>query len=212
MIEKIRELDGHTSYRDPETDSRFSRILAGLSFPASKPGFIVVIGEDYFEDPHLKCRHLRSLAEAEESDTERLFKKSLDLRERYQVERIIGDTENEPMMALLYDFNKGLDGAVSLNLYDGAFPNDLRYHAQHIKGVTRFNNKTFHLGECNMLRGHLSSFTFEDVPQGRAIDYPAVIALGFVISYCKDHPKDPVKDRVKQIQQEEDFDPLRFGL
>jgi len=211
VIKKITELDKSYHYEDLE-DNKFSRILVGLSFPTSKHGFAVVVGEDYHEDPFLKCRHLRALAEAEESDMERLFKNCLDLRGRYQVERIIGDMGNESMMTLLYDFNKGLDGARPLSLYDASFPEDLRYHVQLIKGVTAFNGKTLHLNQCNALRGHLSNITLEDAQQGKASDYPAVMALGFVISYIKAYPRDPVRDRIRQIPQEEPYNPLTYGL
>ncbi len=210
MIKKITELDRSYHYEDLE-GNRFSRIVAGLAWPALTAGFLVVIGEDYYEDPSLKCRHLRALAEVEEADTERLFKKCLDLRERYQVERILGDVDSESMMELLYGFNKALEGARPLSLYDGAFPDDLAYHASLIKNATRFNSKVFHIGGCNILRGYLSSVSVEDV-QGKAADHPAMIALGFVVAYIKAHPRDPVKDRIRQISQEEPYNPLTFGL
>ncbi len=211
MIKKITELDGSYHYEDLE-GNKFSRIVAGLAWPALKAGFLVVIGEDYHEDPSLKCRHLRALAEGEESDTERLFKKCLDLRERYWVERILGDMDNEPVMELLRDFNKSLDGARPLSLYDASFPEDLRYQVQLIKGVTSFNRKTLHLNQCNALRGYLSNIALEDAQQGKASDHPAVMALGYALSYIRNHPKDPVKDRIRQIPQEEDYNPLTYGL
>ncbi len=212
MIEKIRELDGHTFYRDTE-GNKFSRVLAGLAWPTSKPGFIIVTGEDYHEDPDLKVRHLRALAEAEESDTEKLLNKVLDLRERYCVERVMGDLSNESMAELLYDFNKHLDGASPLTLYDASFPDDLYYNVSLIMGVTRFNRKTLHIDQCNTLRGHLSSITLEDAQQGRAGEHPAVMAIGSVVSYVNTHPRDPVKDRIKQIPREDErYDPLTFGM
>jgi hypothetical protein len=213
MIEKVTDHDGRFYYRDTE-GNKFSRIIAGLSFPASRPGFIIVIGEDYLEDATLKCRHLHALAEHEEQHVEGLFKKCLDLRERYQVERLIGDTGNEAVMALLYDFNKGIEGARPLSLYDASFPDDLPYHAQLIKDVTQFNNKTLHPGQCDTLRGHLSSFGPEDA-QGRIKDFPAIMSLGFVLAYLKTHPaRDPQTGKLQKALQdrERDYDPLNWGL
>jgi hypothetical protein len=211
MIDKITELDGSFHYKD-EAGNLYCRVLLGLSFPASNPGFAVVLAEDYYEDPTLKCRHLRALAETEESDTGRLFRQCLDLRERYWVEKIIADRTNEPMTALLRDFNKGLDGARPLYLYEAAFPDDLRYQVSLISGVTQFNHKILHLDQCERLRGHLSGLTLEEVSQGKGGDHPAVLALGYVLAYVKSHPRDPVRDRIRPIPKEEEYDPLTFGL
>ena len=120
--------------------------------------------------------------------------------------------ENEPVMELLRDFNKGLEGARPLSLYDASFPEDLRYQVQLIKGVTTFNRKSLHLNQGNALRGHLSNITLEDAQQGKVSNHSAVMALGYVLSYIRNHPKDPIKNRIRRIPQEEDYNPLTYGL
>ena len=59
-VERIVELDGHTYYKD--ADRKYSRIIGGIGWPGNKPGFLVVIGEDYYAtDPQGKIRHLHLL-------------------------------------------------------------------------------------------------------------------------------------------------------
>jgi hypothetical protein len=212
MIKKITNIDQSYHYQDTD-DNKFSRVLAGFAWPTSKPGFVVVAGEDYYaSDEQSNVRYLRVLVEFETSDLERLFRRCLDLRERFQVERIIGDMDNEPMMELLYNFNRSLDGGRRLTISDCAFCDDLAYHIQLIKAVTRFNDKSLHIGSCNALRGHLSSITLEDASLGSARDYPAVMALGYLTAYVKNHPRDPVRDRLRAVSKEEDYNPLTYGL
>jgi hypothetical protein len=215
MIKKITELDGRFYYNDTESNN-FSRILSGVAWPGVKPGFVVIVAEDRVEDPSLRCRHLRCLAEHEEQDIERLSKVCLDLRERYQIEKLLGDATNESVNELIYFFNKGLpDGVARLTIYDGAFPGDLSYHVQLIKKVTQFVNTTLHLNKCNALHEYLSSFGPEDVRKGKPEDHPAVMALGFILSYLKMHPlQDPQVEKLHRISQEReaDYDPLTYGL
>ena len=212
MIRKIMEPDGVSFYYEDSAGNIYCRVLAGLSFPASKPGFVVIIAEDYYKDPTTQCQHMHALAEAEESDTERLFKLCLDLRARFSVEWVIGNMDNESMMELLYQFNNGLDGARPLNIYPASFPDDLSFHVHTIKSVSRSNNRMLHLGECSALKERLSIITPEAVSEGKAINHPAVMALGYCISYIKDQPRDPVRDKMRRIAQKreaEAYDPLR---
>ena len=212
MIRKITEPDRVSFYYKDSADKTYCRVLAGLSFPVSKPGFVVIIAEDYYKVPNTQCQHMHALAEAEESDTERLFKLCLDLRQRFSVEWIIGNMDNEPMMELLYQFNNGLDGAQPLNTYPASFPDDLSFHVHTIKSVSRSNSRILHLGECSALNERLSIITPEDVSGGKASDHPAVMALGYCISYIKDQPRDPFREQMRRMAQRreaESYDPLR---
>ncbi len=211
MIEKVSGLDGHTFYKDAER--RYSRIIGAIAWPGAKPGFIVAVGEDYFaSDAQGNVRHLRILGEVEEVEPERSFKKCVDFRERYQIERFLADTENESMLNLLYHFNKGLDGAHALVLHGASFPSDFPYHVSLIKSCVRPQNKTLHFGESSLLRDYLLEINVDDASGGKAGEYPAITAVGFVLSYIRNHPKDPVRDRIRQISREEPYNPLTFGL
>jgi hypothetical protein len=211
-IQKVTDPSGHTFYKD--ADFRYSRIIGGIGWPGAKPGFIAVVGEDYHAaDLQGKVRHLRILAEVEEQDPGHLFQKAVDMRERFQIERFVADTENASMLSLLSDFNKGLDGAPALTLYDAAFPGDFQYHVSLIKSCVQPQSKTLHFGDKSLLRDYLLEINVDDVSKGKPGDYPVIMALGFIVSYIKSHPKNPLEDRIKkQTPSGDDYNPLTYDL
>jgi len=202
MIEKIEGIDG-VSYRDAESNKGYLRIIGGFSWPGVKPGFVVVIGEDCVEDYSLKVRHLRLLAEVEDSDIESLFQQCVHLRNRYQVQKFLGDTKNDGFMNFLYQFNrtqkKGDYRFDSLILQMAAFPQDLQYHAYIIKERLQQSTKSLHLGEKSLLKGYLMDLDKDFT--GGPLAYPAIMALGYCLSYFKNYPKDPDKDRLEKMEQ-----------
>ena len=142
----------------------------------------------------------------------RLFQKCIDFRERYQIERLVADVENASMLDLLYHFNKDMQGGRGLNLYDASFPGDFQYQVSLIRACVQPQDKTLHFGDCSLLRDYLLEANVDDISKARPEDYPAIFAVGFVISYIKAHPKDPIWDKIKQVPKEEDYNPLTFGL
>ena len=47
-------------FKDEQTKVPYRRIVAGLSWSAVKPGFLVVVAEDLKKDPELGVHHLRA--------------------------------------------------------------------------------------------------------------------------------------------------------
>jgi hypothetical protein len=188
-IEKIEDRDGRISFQDKETKAQYVRVIGGLGWPGIKPGFAVVIGEDFEEDPSLKIRHLRVFSEIEEENFERLFQKCLEARDRYQVEDYYGNTENKPMMEFLRDFNRELeDGVFQLSLGLAPFPEDLAYHAWVIRERIEQGEKSLYLPENSLLKGYLMELGKEQVQKANILDYPAVAGLGYVLSHIKTYP------------------------
>lgn len=211
-IDKITEPSGHTFYKD--ADRRYSRIIGGIGWPGAKPGFIAVVGEDYHAaDLQGKIRHLRILVEVEEQDPGRLFQKAVDMGGRFQIEKFVADVENAAMLSLLADFNKNLDGAGRLILYDASFASDFMYHVSLIKSCASPQSKTLHFGDKSLLRDYLHEVIVDDVNKRKASDYPAIMALGFIVSYIKSHPRNPLEERIKKITPSGDnYNPLTYGL
>jgi hypothetical protein len=106
MIERIEDRDGRIFFQDKDGKAKYARVIGGLGWPGIKPGFAVVLGEDFDEDPSLKIRHVKVFAKIEEENIEMLFQKCLGARDRYQVEDFFGNDESKGMMEFLYDFSR----------------------------------------------------------------------------------------------------------
>lgn len=218
MIKRIEERDGMVFYADVETKIKYLRIVGGLAWPAAKPGFVVVIGEELDIDLSLRVHHLRVLAKAEDFDLNRLFQKCLDLGGRYKVENIYGDTENEPMMEILRRFNQKIKKedfhAISLNLRMAEFPNDLKYHAFIIKERIQRDTKTLFFDEKSEWEAYLLPLDREEVLQADISQYPAIAALGYCVAHIKSRTRDPGKERLERISEakEKPYSPFSFGL
>ena len=189
IIEKITDRDGMVIFKDKKTKTQYARVLGGLGWPGIKPAFVVVAAEDLAEDPSLKVRHLRVLTEIEGPDLQTLFQKCLDLRDRYQVEDFYGNSENRPMMDFLYEFNRNLEeGVFSLSLCLAPFPEELNYHVYVIRQFLEQGKKTLHFGEKSVLRGCLMELGKVEAMKASVLDYPPIVALGYVLSHIKSYP------------------------
>ena len=189
MIKKIEDRDGRSFFQDEETKVKYARVVGGLGWPGIKPAFAVVIGEDFIEDPSLKIRHLRVFTEIEDEDLENLFQKCLEARDRYQVEDFFVNTDNQPMMEFLYDFNRKLkDGIFNLGLSLAPFPEELGYHARIIHGRIQQGERSLHFPENSLLKGYLMELGKEHALKADILDFPAIAALGYVLSHIKSYP------------------------
>ena len=189
IIEKITDRDGTEVLQDKETGKRYARIVVGVGWPRIKPGFAVVVGEDFNEDPSLKTRHLWIFAEIEEEDLETLFQKCLESRDRYQIETFLANTDNRPMMEFLYDFKRGLkEGIYALSFGKAPFPEDLEYHGLIIQSRIRQGEKSLHFPEKTLLKGYLMEIGKEEIRKADVLDHPAIAALGYALSHIKSYP------------------------
>lgn len=189
IIEKTEDRDGAISFEDKETKKKYSRIIGGLGWPQATPGFVVVVAEDFDEDPSLKKRHVRVLAEIEDQGLETLFQKSLELRDRYQVQNFYGNTEDKSLMEFWHDYNRDLKDVPSLWLSLAPFPEDFAYHARVIRDrLEKGEKKTLHFGLESLLPGYLLELSPEETIKATVYDHPAISSLGYVVSYLKSHP------------------------
>jgi len=201
IIEKIEDREGSISFEDRETKVKYHRIIGGLGWPGTKPGFALVVGEHFEEDPYLKIRHVRVLAETQDESLEILFQKCLEFRERYQVQDFYGNRENEPMMELLRDFNRDLKDVSSLSLCLAPFPEDFAYHVRVIRERLNQDKKIVYFGKRSLLAGCLMELSPEEAMKARVYEYPAITGLGYVISFLKSHPK---RKKVRPSRRPED--------
>jgi len=165
----------------------YRRIIGGIAWPyGMKSGFSLVIGEDRFEDKTLKKRHYHLLAEAENIDPIDLLKKSFELQGQYLVNFWYGDSKNEPMMEFVFEINKKRDKKIKgFYITDAPYledPHALEFYVDVIRQRTMGNRKTLHFMEESRLPNYLMELTSEKVPKVKHQTFPAIAALGYVVS------------------------------
>jgi hypothetical protein len=186
LIEEEKSMDRvSTNIRDAKTKIEYGRIVGGLAWPSpKKPGFAVVVAEDYDLDAAVNARHMRVLAEAEASDLSDLFRRCLELQEdclnKY---RWYGDIENKAMMDFLFKLNKE-SGTRTLYLAAARYieaSNGLKAYMDTIRTLTRAHQKTLHFGPESKLSAYLQEFNEEDMGKS-ASEFPPLAALGYAVS------------------------------
>ena len=185
-----RELDAEVFYEDKVTGARYRRIAGGLSWPGTKPGFAVIIGEDKKHDLDVNAHHLRLLAEVEETNIERLLDwcagHEINAPEIYWT--WYGDTTNKPSMAWVYRLNnkhRSQGRKQYLALAPAPYidsPKRFAFYVNILRGCLERWRKTLHLGEKSKLQSYLVQLGSEEVVKATSEDYPAIAALGYVVS------------------------------
>jgi hypothetical protein len=213
--EKMKRLtDRHGNICYTHEGREYSRLIGGISWPASKPGFICVIGESQHVNPISNVCPLWVIAEAEAQDAMALFQRATDLRERYLVQLFLADTDNASMLDLLSHFNRTVGEGRTLSLYPASFPEDLLYHLSMIKDMVEPQSKRLFFGLNSVLPGYLLQVTTE-ASNEKASDYPPVLALGYAVSYLKATYRDPKIEHLERISEKRtstSYDPLKWGL
>ena len=197
-------------FYDPVKPAEYRRVVGGLGWTAGEsPGFIVVVGEDYHEDPTLKFRHLRLLAEYEAADTPAIIKRLYDFQNMYLVNPWYGENDNELMMRFVSRFNQAL-GPKKKGVYITGAPfvddvHSLKFYANHLRNLLGMAKKALHFGEHSRLPGRLSALLPDDVQMRKVQDYPAIAALGFAVAGLDEPYFDVAQAREMQEQMIEQY-------
>lgn len=178
---------GVESFTDDQTGAKYRRIIGGLAWPdGGKPGFALVIAEDFEQDPNLKDRHLWVLREVEEADVASLVRLCQDLRDTFHAKDWFGNIRNNSMRAIFYHLQKDLDYKDRFSFSPAPHADDpqgLGYYLPLIKECLGINRKTLHFGEGSKLPGYLAMGP-ETLNQDPA-EYPPVAALGYALSHLR---------------------------
>jgi len=185
---KVYGINEKNHFEDKETGVKYRRVVGGFAWPGIKPGFFVIVAEDFEEDCSLKTRHMRILVEIEDDRVNELFRRSLESTEKYKAEDVYGDSENKPMMALLRQFNETLykEKLPTLHLCPAPEvqePKAFESYIHTIKNHLHPDRKTLHFGEESKIPGYLMKLSPEELMKATASDYPAIAALGYAVSY-----------------------------
>jgi hypothetical protein len=170
-------------FLDGESQTRYSRIVGGLAWPfGEKPGFLVVIGEDFVRAPGVG-RSLYVLGEREGPYLDDLFRFYQEFREKYSADLWVGDPSIKGHIDFFYTAG-GRDGQ-GFTLLEAPFyddPHGLASYFQRIRPLLKDTQKILHLGERSILRGYLQALTREEMLRP-ACEHPPVAALGYAVAY-----------------------------
>ena len=179
---------------DQDTGKEYQRIVGSLAWPhVGKPGFALVLGEDFEEESNFKDRHLWVLKEVEESDVADLLRRCQTLREVFQAKDWFGDIWNRPMMAVLHHLDKEIEIKNWFSVGAALYADDPRALGYYLPLIREHigNRKILHFGKESKLAGYVAQAGPEALGQAPA-EYPPIAALGYALSYLVIHRPDPV--------------------
>jgi hypothetical protein len=189
IIEKKIYADGEPYYFNTETTEKYGEIVGGLAWPETKEGFLVIAAVDLFENTELEARHIRVLAEANESKIDIFLKYALKLQKQFspfmETIRFFGDTTSLAMMELLDQFNRdrrhrGLDPFYLTEAPQLKGPQKLEFYTQLIRRYTQPGRKVLHFCDT-ALPSYLVGLSPDEISKS-VLDHPPVAALGYALA------------------------------
>ena len=201
IIEKKIYADGEPYYFNLETKEKYGEIVGGLAWPETTDGFVVIAAVDLFEDTGLEARHIRVLAEANESDINTFLRRALKLQRHFspfmETIRFYGDTTSPAMMEFLDQFNRdrrhrGITPFYVTEAPQLKAPQKLEFYPQLIRKYTQSGRKILHFCDT-ALPGYLMGLLREEISRN-ILDHPPIAALGYalgVLSTWKPRKREP---------------------
>jgi len=189
IIEKKIYEDGERYYFNIETTGKYGEIVGGLAWPETKDGSLVIAAVDLFEGTELETRHIRVLAEANESDIDTFLKYALKLQRLFspfmETIKFYGNTTSPAMMELLDQFNRdrrhrGISPFYLTEAPQLKGPQKLEFYAQLIRKYTQPGRKILHF--CNTaLPSYLMGLCTEEISRN-ILGHPPIAALGYALA------------------------------
>jgi hypothetical protein len=189
IIEKKVYTDGKPYYLNTETMEKYGEIVGGLAWPETKEGFLVIAAVDFFEDTELEARHIRVLAEANESNMDTFLKHSLELQRHFspfmETIRIYGDTTSLAMIELLDQFNRdrrhrGLNPFYLTEAPQLKGPEKNEFYTQLIRKYIQPRKKILHFCDT-ALPSYLMALWSDEVSKN-VLDHSPIAALGYALA------------------------------
>ncbi len=178
------------TFLDHETSGRYRQLVGGLAWPCGeRPGYLVVVAEDFWEDRTLGARPFNIIAEREAPGMDDIVRHYQELSALLLVGPWAGDPENRGM--LRYCQQK----IPQFSLYPAPYfddPRNLGYYFQLFRTLTKEERKVLHFNNHEMVRGYLSSLPPEEFNKP-AKEHPPAAALGYAITYLDQNK--PAKQR-----------------
>lgn len=182
-IVKVPNTLNQPIYQVHGQEAYFRRVIGGLAWPAlSKPGWLVVVGEDLGLDKGLGARRMRILAEASGEGLAELHLKALELRFNYQVEIIMAHTKDKAEVLQWRQFNSRLSMNQEISLMPAPYSGEAaQVLYQIIDNQIMPGRKVLSFGAESKMSQEFMNLRLEDL-KGCVDQFPALAALGYAIA------------------------------
>lgn len=164
---------------DPEGDKEYARIVGGVGFPVSEPGFACLLGQALHPNPQTKLRDISILTEIRRDSAHELFAGIENLHWRYGSPKWFGDTTDEARMILLHQWNKTKTEKRKIRLVNAPgveLPGSFQTGLRMIRDAIKSHRKVLQLREST-LKDELTNMGPD--PNPVSSKYPALAALAY---------------------------------
>jgi len=213
LFERKTACSGSVYWEDSKTGNSYRKVVIGFSWPAAKPGYIVVLSEDKYRDARSDLHNINVVADFEQHGMDLFVEKLHEVAELYSVTDLYGDPENKVGREFLAVFNDRLSRQGRRGSWISSPPMQgeraqFEYGVQTILRLLRASRKTLFLGETSRLPAALMELQPQDVSRASPQDYPAVAALAYGVTALTYWPfrEDPGRTPVKAITEYDLFD------
>ncbi len=188
IIEKKIDVDGKPYYFNLKTGEKYGQIVGGLAWPETADGFLVIAAVDLLEDTESEARHIRVLAEVNESDINTFLKHALKLQRHFspfmETIRFYGDTTSLAMSELLDQFNRdrrhrGITPFYLTEAPQLKVPQRLEFYARLIRKYAQSGREILHFRNT-AFPGHLMGLLREVISKN-ILDHAPIAALGYAL-------------------------------
>ena len=189
-----------TKYRTPE-GQEYGRIVGGLAWPwEEKPGYAVILAEEYSPDRYRDWRYIDMIWEAENGSLPELLRRCKEAGAANHVSYWWGDTSRTSMMDMFNHLNRDwkkerlfLSPARQIGSPDMG-----RYYLETVKDATKAGQVVLNLMSGSILQSALRQVGF-DTAEKDITQNPPLAALGYALSYLRSTPiPQPYKRREKK--------------
>jgi hypothetical protein len=183
------------------------RIVGGMAWPASKPGFAVVLGEERLPRKGGNVRHIHVLAETIDDRKQHWLGEISELQAMYKTSAFYGRSD-EANLAQLYLYNGETvrKGKVAIDFYAAPYshPGTVEIYSDLIIKALRPTGKYLHLHGAETAKYLV--IPPDERTSATSLTHPAVAALGYALAVMELYP---LADESEPTgKEEDDLDPL----
>jgi hypothetical protein len=182
------------------TIREYGRTVGGIGWPGDKPGFAVVIGEDWYPPIGKTVCDCYLLAEIETYDLQDMFRWCAEMAAKHGVDAFYGRWVQQPCWALR-DFNQGQNRVATRQIdfqpapfssseSSGGRRGEIAYHMSVVRDKLRLENKSLIFGDVpgSLTVKRFSEVTPEAAAKATDEDFPALAALGYAVTFLSSFP------------------------